>query len=449
MSVVGLTNIIQKIRKIFIYGLVLVCSSSFGVRAEENDIQVTLIFPETVVHLPQQESTFEGLVSDLSVKQIRLLVNDQPLRFVDVNRGFFEDRVVLDRRENRIEISGANQGRKYFQTVFAIENTALPERSAEEKIPPMVEVAGLDEQTVNILSPVKANALPVKIWDNRGLAQASWYLDGMKPTYFEAPKGLYVLKIPPFSGQSTRLYVEALDKDGNRTSKSWHIRVEHLNCELKMAPKVGIFNRTPAMVSARVDGGVPPLSREYRLLDKTGQVYASRVSSEDTVILNPVTDTLMATLQAELTVTDANGIEALCRAPGLSEWFSASHPEQFEILEARLDSQEQKFRFRIVPPIREGVITVMLKKDDPVSGVTGQAWKVLGDVELKSTEFRTIWEESISRRVPTGDYLMKLGYVLGTRSQMRFTGTTDTSVSQSELNERDLLQDILREELGN
>ena len=105
----------------------------------------------------------------------------------------------------------------------------------------------------------------------------------------------------------------------------------------------------------------------------------------------------------------------------------------------------QRLAFSIQPPIRKGEITVLLKKNDEINGSVGQQWKVLGRQELKSSKYKRYWTFQLRKRVPVGQYMMKLSMALG-EGQLEFSETMPIAVTRSTDDTADLLQEILKGE---
>ncbi|MBW7875297.1 MAG: hypothetical protein H3C47_04845 [Candidatus Cloacimonetes bacterium] len=417
-----------------------------------SEIEVTLISPEPRISSGDSRVELEGLVSDLTVKEFRIIVNSQSDRFIAVDKGYFKGIVDLDQRENKIMIFGANQQRKQFRAEFTVVNEVFREKTEDQKIAPFLEVQGLTPDKFQILSTLQYLNLELLATDNRGeIVQVGYVFNGEKPVYLRLNDSSRArLNLPKdLSRLSQSLHVFALDNDGNRSSLNFHFRVDHLDCDLLFTPQVGIFGVTPIVLSSRVTGGTEPVKKKFSIRASGDIEILSKESQESDVLLQPEVNFGKTVFYAQLDLVDKNGIEGRCTSKERGLLYPQEFPRQFHVLSARLETIKQSLSFQMEPPIQKGEVSVLLKKNDPLQGMSQEEWKVLGSISLNSSTPRTNWESSLTQRVPVGPYLMKLSFASGTQSQMSFTQTTQVLVTRSMHDSVDLLQGILREELGN
>jgi hypothetical protein len=331
-------------------------------------------------------------------------------------------------------------------------NEVFREKTPEQKIAPFLEVSGLVPNKFQILSTLQYLNLELLALDNYGeIVQVGYVFNAEKPVYLKLNESSRArLDLPKnFNRLSQSLHIFALDNDGNRSSLNFHFRVDQLDCELLFAPKMAIFGRTPIQVSAKISGGSPPIQRKFSVRASGDLEIVSQESASDDVLFVPSVDFGRTVFYAQLDLVDKNGIEGQCKSTDRGLLYPQNYPRQFHVLSARLETIRQNFSFQMEPPIEEGQVSVLLKKNDPLRGMTQEEWKVLGSISLSSSSPKTHWESSLTQRVPEGPYLMKLSFASASQSQMSFTQTTQVLVTRSIHDSVDLLQGILREELGN
>lgn len=416
--------------------------------ALEKEIKVTLIAPEPDAGVASEEMLVEGLVDDLSVSEIKLLINSQQVQFVPVNKGYFSRSVNFSERDNLLTIYGANSNRKIFRFEFKITNHSKREKTLEEKIAPSIKVTSLIENEFNILSPQDFQNLKVEAWDNKNdIVQLAYIIDNQAPTYLSRTKRFVDLNIQSdlTNQSSSTLIVFAIDGDGNKTLKRYHFRLENLRCTLSAAPLYGIFEDTPVNFEALIQGGQGKIEKYFQLLDERGsQINHRTMNSVSSISLSDQKQ--RANYQASLTIKDENGIKASCNAPQILQFYPKNFPLNFQILpDTKLQSVRQNLFLSIEPPILQGEVNVLLKAHDSENGYLTENWKVLGREVLKSKNLRRFWKVKLNRRVPPGSYLMKLSIATDS-SDLIFTDKSRIEVSRSTDDTQDLLQEILRGE---
>lgn len=410
-------------------------------------VTVTLISPEPGGRLEQPEVILEGLVSDYSVKEVKILLNQQEVRFIPVTNGFFTTDLFLDERVNRLTIYGATPDRKYFRQEFSFINMLERERTVEERVPPSIIISGLKEDEFKIISPADFSKLKVLIQDNAdSVVQCGYVLNDSPPVYLKWNKGEIALDLLLDATVSHNLHVFAIDGDGNKTTANYHFRVEPLDCSLAIEPSIGLFETVPITLQARVNGGMKPLKYHYQLIDGTGR----KIEKHSTQISEKVSLDGLKTagkFKGYLRVVDSRGIDTQCESSEVAHFFSAREPTKLKVMTPiRFQSIEQELRLELIPPTRGGEVVVLLKEYDPQSGFTGQVWKALGRKKLESRGFKKDWQIRFSRRVPPGNYMMKISFAVQGESLI-FTDTIPINVARSKDDTVDLLEEILRDEL--
>lgn len=410
-------------------------------------IDVTLISPEPGETVGQTEVTLEGLISDYSVKEVKILLNQQEVRFVPVQNGFFTANLLLDARLNRLTVYGATPDRKYFRQEFQFINALEREKTIEERVPPSIFVSGLLENQFKILSPADYSKLGVTIQDNGdSIVQCGYVLNDSPPVYFKWTKGEIPMQLPLEETVSYNLHVFAIDTDGNKTTANYHFRVEPLDCVLSLSPSFGLFETVPVRVEAQVEGGMKPLKYYFQVMDGAGRKIEKQ-SDQSSATISMEDFKKPGKFRAYLKVVDARGIDVKCESREEANYFSAQEPTKLKVMTPiRFQSIQQDLNFELIPPTHGGEVVVLLKEYDPQSGFTGQVWKALGRKTLKSKSLQKDWSIRFSRRVPPGDYMMKISFAVS-GNNLSFTDTIPINVARSEDDTVDLLQEILRDEL--
>ena len=433
------------ILKSWIFNIFLIAFGSGVLYCDE--IQVTLISPEPGVEVRSDEVLLEGLISDLSVTEVKVLVNEKEVEFLEVKNGYFSGKVTFDLRTNRLTLYGASANRRYFRQEFEFVNGQKRERSLEERVPPKIQLIGLEKDTFKILSPRQYSELSLVFEDNRAsVIQCGYVLNDQKPVYLDWKKKPLLLKLPlDQNRRSYLLHVFAIDGDGNKTTSNYHFRVEPLKCTLSIGPPMGLYESTPVQLRSVVKGGLGKIKRHYELKGQKGRSKKkSSLRSRETISLNGYD--LPGVFRGLLRVVDSNGIDATCESKQEVQYYSSRHPRLLTVpTPVHFESIHQEFGFSVVPPVLGGEVTILLKHQDPQSGFTGKIWKTLGRQALESKGFKRDWKVVFKRRVPPGDYLMKLSFVLhGTGPD--FTETIPVVVTRASDDTVDLLEEILRDE---
>ena len=334
-----------------------------------SDIEVTLISPELGQEVDSADVELEGLVNDLSVKEVKVLVNSQEVQFVPVNKGYFQRKLNFDQRENRLTIYGANFDRKYFRYEFTYINSSKAKKTLEQKVPPILKLNHLQEGKFKILSPREYETLEMTAHDNSDdIVQLGYVLNDGAPVYLKYVRRPINLNLErDRSRKSSYLHLFAIDGDGNKTVKNFHFRVEHMECSLKIMPEYGIYADTPLIFKARVQGGSGKVKKQYIAISSDGMRDEKKASGSRTK-LSLKHHKIYRTFMGRLELTDSNGVEARCDAKEKVHFYPAEHPAHFEISnKSKFESMSQRLAFSIQPPIRKGEITVLLKKN----GVSG------------------------------------------------------------------------------
>lgn len=412
---------------------------------EEDEIEITLISPIVSEGVRTDKVALEGLINDLSVEELKVVVNDQPIQFVQVKKGYFQGTLNLDERENHVVLYGATFERKYFRFEARIINYSRKVKTLEQRIAPKLSLNHLNPEEFKVLSPAQYETMTVQLTDNgEKILQLGYVLDNGAPVYLDPDlKKPVALRLPNPSGKSSTLEVFAMDGDKNKVIQKYHFRLEQLECSVRIGPRYGIFERTPVSMKVRVKGGKAPLEYFYRLRSAAGGFIEKQSSRKtENISLRGKFDSAVR-LKGEVLVRDSQGIDAICRARDTLSFYPQEHPRLFQLSKrTKLESTKQSLLFSIEPPVMGGEMTILLKWNDPFHGVSGQEWKVLGRHKLQSNGYQRFWKFDLDKRVPVGNYLMKLSMVLG-NDQLTFTETMPVEVTRAQDDTRDLLQEIL------
>lgn len=421
--------------------------SSPQINTEKSEIVITLITPDVSAGVEIGEVDLEGLVNDLSVKEVKLLINAQEVQFVPVNKGYFSKKVYLSQRYNDVTVYGSNLRRQNFRYEYKIVNHSKREKSADELLPPKIELNYLQEDLFKVLSPSEFDNLQIEISDNKDeVVQLAYIINDEPPVYLPRKKRFVRLDIERSRAfRSIKLLVYAIDGDGNKVSKKYHFRMEDLACRLNVSPEYGIYSETPVLFNSTVKGGVGEIKKIYTLVDKSGKpVVHETLSSMATVYLDG--RKIKDDYKASLKIIDQNGIEATCSSQTILKFYPKNHLKSFGILpQTSLKSTRQKLYFSIEPPVRKGEIAILLKEQDSSKSYLGEDWKMLGRKVFESKNLQRFWEVELRRRVPVGKYQMKLS-VVSDSSEITFTEKILVEVTKSKDDKEDLLQEILRGE---
>ena len=417
-----------------------------GVRS---NIEVTLITPDATAGIDIGEVDLEGLVNDLSVAEVKLLINDQEVQFVPVIKGYFSKKVYFAERENLLTIYGSNAARDVFRFEYRIINHSQREKSIEEQIAPKLNLNYLKEGIFKILSPYEYENVQVEISDNKNdIVQLAYIVNDEAPVYLSRKQRFIRLDMGRFilrrSG-SVQLVVYAIDGDGNKTVKTYHFRVENLSCKLSFYPEYGIYAETPIKFRSTIRGGVGKINKYFTLTDESGaQVVHQTFDSISEFFLEG--RKVKSEFKVALRIVDENGIEATCKAQSILKFYPNDYPRTFTVLpQTKFQSTGQDLYFSIEPPVRQGEITVLLKPHDSQALYLGREWKVLGREKFESSALNRFWNVKLRRKVPPGKYQMKLS-TLSALSEIAFTEKIVIDVTKSVDDTEDLLQEILRGE---
>lgn len=439
----------SKLRQILILKVFFCLMFPTNLNATENTVLITLISPETGKAVSKSDIILDGLISDLSVNEVKIGINAQEILFLPVVNGYFRTEAFFDQRINKVTIFGANAQRQYFREEYEFTNLSQREKSPEELIPPTVELNHLKENTFTILSPVQYKSLSMQVWDNKGkITQAGYIIDNKKPVYLEINDfGAAPLNLPwPPEKQTVLLHLFATDEDFNRTGANYHFRVEVIDCNLTLEPEYGMFKNTDIILRANIQGGTGSIKREFKLFNSRGFEIATQIDEQNTAVFRLPDQIYYEELKGELRIEDSNGIEARCKGKNTIQFYPENHPRLFRIEKSKFESLKQSLHFSIEPPIKTGTLSILLKTNDPLSGTTGQEWRTLEYLELRTEQYQKFWDINIKKRVPVGEYLMKLSMAFGNDEQMNFTESMPVTVTRSTDDTRDLLYEILRDE---
>ena len=413
-----------------------------------SEVEVTLISPEPGEAVKHREVQLEGLVNDYSVSEIKVLLNDQEVRFLPVRNGFFSGTLHFDQRRNRLTLYGATADRRYFRREFQFINQLEREKSLEERVPPEIFLSGFTQDRFQILSPRQYSELSVRVQDNNdSIVQSGYVLNDQEPVYLKWNKGLIPLNLEKQYGKSSyNLHIFAIDGDGNKTTANFHFRVEPLECELSIGPGIGLYETVPVEFHAKVKGGLGDLKMHYELSDGKGR-RKEKSSARVTERIYLKDFDLPGVFRGSLRVVDSNGIDVVCQSKEEVLFYSSRHPRKLKVAAPiHFESIQQNLQFEVIPPNKGGELTLLLKEHDPQSGFTGQVWKTLGRKSLRSKAYQKDWKVRFERRVPPGDYLMKLSFAIQGKG-LDFTETIPVVVTRSKDDTVDLLEEILRDEL--
>jgi hypothetical protein len=207
-----------------------------------------------------------------------------------------------------------------------------------------------------------------------------------------------------------------------------------------------MFENTDIILRTDIQGGTGDIKREFKLFNRRGFEIATQTSEQNISTFRLPDQIYYEELRGELRIEDSNGIEARCQGKNTVHFYPKNHPRLFRIEKSKFESLKQSLHFSIEPPIKTGTLSILLKNNDPLSGTTGQEWRTLEYIELKSEQYRKFWDINIKKRVPVGEYLMKLSMAFGNDEQMNFTESMPVTVTRSTDDTRDLLYEILRDE---
>lgn len=421
----------------------------FILPANEQTIDITLISPELGQTITQSNVILDGLISDSSVEEVKISINSQEVLFLPVVNGYFRTEAFFDQHINKITVFGANPKRQYFREEYEFINISQREKSPEELIPPTITLNHLSENKFTILSPVQYQNLSLQAWDNKGkITQAGYIIDSQKPVYLQLDdfgNAKLNLAWPPVK-QTMLLHAFAVDEDLNRSGANYHFRVEFMECQLNLEPEYGMFKNTDIILRANIKGGQGTIKREFRLLNQRGFEIALINNEQNHATFRLDEQPYYEEISGELRITDKNNIEAHCQGQNTVHFYPNNHPRLFKIESFKFESLKQKLNFSIEPPIKTGTLSILLKKNDPLSGTTGQEWRTLEYIELKEAQYRKFWPINCKKRVLEGEYLMKLSMALGHDEQMTFTESLPITVTKSTDDTKDLLYEILRDE---
>ncbi|MCO4783813.1 MAG: hypothetical protein KC646_15910 [Candidatus Cloacimonetes bacterium] len=420
---------------------------SFFVCICSNDLELTLISPEIGTQLSQDTIILEGLVSDLSIEEIKVLINSQKVQFVKVKKGYFNQEVLFDQRVNSLVIYGANQNRDYFRKEFIFINVSRRKKTKEEMIKPDFYLNSLKPDTFKTLSPSEYKNIVVNLSDNNSKTlQFAYIFNDDKPKYFQKSPGEFLLNLPnPKGKKSLYLNIFTIDDDSNKVSKNYHFRVEHLECEAEISPPLGLYGITPVEVKLDVEGGFGTVKRHLTLLGQDGEHHEATITA-DSYQFNLDSQKYKSIYKLLVEVVDENKISSKCVSNRRVIRYAKNSPRNFRIgKRTKLQTIKQKFEFKVEPPIKWGEVTVLLKKKDSVSSYLGQTWRNLGTIDFKSKTYKRLFRKNMRKSVSAGKYLMKLSLVLGA-DVVSFTEAREIEVTRSEDDTADLLQEILRDE---
>ena len=413
----------------------------------KSDIQITLISPDVVAGVEIGEVSLEGLVNDLSVSEVKLLVNAQEVQYVPVIKGYFSKKIYLLERLNRLTIYGSNSARKTFRYEYNVVNHSQREKTIDERIPPTIQLNYLQEDTFKVISPDEFENLQVEVTDNKDdIVQLAYIINDGAPVYLPRKQRLVRLDIglKP-SLRSIKLLIYVIDGDGNKVTQKYHFRVEDLGCKLRVSPEYGYYSKTPIIFNATIKGGTGRIRKIYTLFDKTAEeVKHETLNSISQVFLEK--RNTQGVYRARLSIIDENDVKATCEAKTILKFYPDSFPKSFKILpKTKLQSVRQDLHFSIEPPVRGGEITILLKAQDSERRYVGDDWKVLGRKNFEANSLQQFWKVLLRRRVPVGKYQMKLS-VVSDSSDIFFTEKVKVEVTKSKDDSEDLLQEILRGE---
>jgi len=410
-------------------------------------IELTLISPEPGQAVEMDTVVLEGLISDLSVTEVKVLVNSQAVRFISVEKGYFEGKLFLDQRVNRVTFYGANARREYFRTEFEFINQLKRKKTISERIAPRISLNYLEGNRFKILSPVQFQTLKLTLWDNKNdISQVGLIWNHSNPVYLDGNQSQILLKLKPMASlKSYDLHVFAIDGDGNRSRANYHFRVERLKCELSLEPEMGLFEATPIRLEAEIYGGSGEIKKIFSLKTAKG-LGASKRSTSSMMSFQVAETSLEDRFMGHLQLLDENGIEATCTSTSTAHLFSMRMARKVLFSEvSKLESVRQVIKVAVTPPVRQARFRVFLKSHDPVSGFSQRDWKTLGNRRLKSSRYRRDWTLELRKRVRPGTYLLKMSVELS-GGEVQFTELIPVTIVRSLDDDQDLLEEILRDE---
>lgn len=411
-------------------------------------IEVTLISPEIELGINIDEILIEGLVNDLTVDEVKILINSQEVQFVPVIKGYFKRMANFSERDNLLTIYGTNSQKKIFRFEYQITNHSKRKKTVEEKVAPIVEVNYLDENNFNILSPVDFEDLTLEAYDNNNdIIQLAYILDNSPPVYLPSKNKRTKLGLRNnlIGRQSSTLIVYAIDGDGNKTQKRYHFRIENLRCNLSISPPYGIFENNSVIFKSTINGGKGNIQKLFMLDGSDGsQITHETMLSNSRISL--ASQKVHVDYRGTLQIKDENGITAKCTSPQKIHFYPRNHPINFQVVKGtKLQSIRQSIQISIEPPIIRGDVNILLKSQQTDSPSIGDNWKVLGRKKLNSEGLKRFWEINLTKKVPPGYYLMKLSLSTDT-SDIIFSDKKRIEVIRSVDDTQDLLQEILRGE---
>lgn len=414
----------------------------------QNKIEVTLISPEIQLGVNIDEVLIEGLVNDLSINEIKILINSQEVQFVPVIKGYFKRMANFSQRNNLLTIYGSNSEKNLFRFEFNIINHSKRQKTIEETVAPIIEVTHLNENNFTVLSPIDFENLTIRASDNNNdIVQLAYILDDNSPVYLPSKNKMTKLSLDNnlIDRQSSTLIVYAIDGDGNKTRKQYHFRIENLRCELSISPAYGIFEDDSVTFMSTIRGGKGKISKLF-ILDGSDGSQITHETEHASSSISLAKQTIKANYHGTLQIKDENGIMAKCSSSQKIHFYPRSHPVNFQVLTGTiLQSIKQSLHISIEPPMVKGEVNILLKSEDTQSSSVSDNWKVLGRKKLSSKDRRRFWTINLTKNVPPGYYLMKLSLSTDS-SDIIFSEKKRVEVIRSVDDTQDLLQEILRGE---
>lgn len=445
-------NLSKPLLSIFLFAVLLAISFADSTvddpEINQNKIEVTLISPEVQVGINVDEVLIEGLVNDLSIDEIKILINSQEVQFVPVIKGYFKRMANFSERNNLLTIYGSNSEKDLFRFEFKVTNHSKRQKTIEETIAPIIEVSHLSENNFTVLSPIDFQNLTIKASDNNNdIVQLAYILDDSSPVYLSSKNKMTKLSLDNnlIDRQSSTLIVYAIDGDANKTRKQYHFRIENLRCELSISPPYGIFEDDSITFKSTIKGGTGKIQKLF-ILDGTDGSQITHKTEHAASTISLAKQTTKADYQGTLQIKDENGIMAKCSSPQKIHFYPRSHPVKFQVVTGTvLQSVRQSLHISIEPPMANGEVNVLLKSEDIQSSSVSDNWKVLGRKKLSSKDRRRFWTINLTKNVPPGYYLMKLSLSTDS-SDIIFSDKKRVKVIRSVDDTQDLLQEILRGE---
>jgi hypothetical protein len=419
--------------------------------SENKQIEITLISPESET-VSKSEILLEGLITDITVTEMKLMVNQKELEYLPVKKGYFAKPIRLDQRENHVALFGANFKREHFRKEYLFINKSIPEKSPEEKVPPRLELNHLKPDSFTVLGSERFHDLKVRYWDNKGkITQLAYIVDDGKPQYIQPDDtGIASLKLltDPYRA-SHLLHIYAIDEDNNKTSHNYHFRIENMTCNVQVIPLMGYEEKTLLFPYLKIKGGKEPYAQEFYFIDERG-TKETLTTSSTTPMFMPAARNKVSEIFTSAKVTDSNGVTASCKASVPTTLYPVNHPLTIEIKKIQFESNRQEAILSIEPPVKSLEAGIMLKKNDSLTGVTGEEWKFLANVKAPASDnYKRYWTIVTEKRLQVGDYLLKMSVASEGFSELKFTRSLKIHVSRAANDDMDLLQQILQSEYGN